>query len=568
MKRTIEWQNESAILKWFSKVADKIIKILSAAERIPGRAPEIVVVAMYAILHLLIAIVHEPWFDEAQAWQIARSASLEEILFVIPHYEGHPQLWHLVLLPFAKLGAPYELSMSIVTLLIAGTAIVLLVFCAPFPRLVKWLLPFTYFMFYQYGIVARPYCLMMLAFVLLAMTYHKRQSAPGKYVVSLFFMCLTSAYGIVISGGLAFVWLIEILRERTNILKDKRIWCLAGLLLVTVLLMTTLIPRADTYAMYSPLQWKETNTFWNRIYYMLFISLPDVLITNVYSDYSFLRNLHFSWSEGLVACLLGILLHAYIIAYGKRKKTMWVFYAPFVLFSCAASVIYCTSHHIGIVQLFFFFWWWISLEASDAKIGDAKKEQAIWRWKKVPVLLGSCMMCVMLLWCVSAVVSDVKTDFAIGRNLAKFIKENHLDDYRIMAEWNCQFDEEFNLVAADTNLCYAACTIAPYFEHNILYNFGEGKDEKNYLSHIIPTEAENEARYESWKKQGYPDVLLMNPDIGLIWDAEELNYRDYVMVYFADAKMPWKISLNEESAVVYVRKDLAKELGLEAVLCK
>lgn len=564
MKRTIEWQNESAILKWFSTVADKIIKILSAAERVPGKAPEIAVVVLYAVLHLLMAIVHEPWFDEAQAWQIARSASLQEILFEIPHYEGHPQLWHLVLFPFAKLGAPYELSLSVVTLLVAGTAIALLVFYAPFPRLVKWLLPFTYFLFYQYGIVARPYCLMILGFVLLAMTYRKRQKSPGKYVGSLFFMCLTSAYGIVIAGGLAFVWLIEILRERTHFFKDKRIRWLAGLLLATVLVMLTLIPRADTYAMYSPLQWKETNTFLDRMYYMLFISLPDVLITNVYSNYSFLRNLHFSWSEGLSACLLGILLHVYIIKYGKKKKTMWTFYAPFVLFSCAASVIYCTSHHIGIVQLLFFFWWWISLDASEGKDGEERETEAGWMWKKVPALLGSCMMIVMLLWCVTAVVSDVKTDFSIGRNLAQFIKEHHLDDYKIMAEWNCLFDDDSKLVAADTNLCYAACDIAPYFEHNILYNFGEGKDEKNYLSHVIPTEAENESKYKSWREQGYPDVLLMNPDISLVWEAEELNYRDYVMVYFADAQMPWKISLNEETAVIYVRKDLLGELGLEA----
>ena len=58
----------------------------------------IVVTVVVSIAVIVGMSFHEPWFDEAQAWQIARSASLREILFEIPHYEGHPQLWHLILL--------------------------------------------------------------------------------------------------------------------------------------------------------------------------------------------------------------------------------------------------------------------------------------------------------------------------------------------------------------------------------------------------------------------------------------------------------------------------------------
>ena len=65
-------------------------------------------------LHCIV--FHEPWFDEAQSWAIARSGTIKEILFEIPHYEGHPPLWHLILVPFAKLGAPYELSLAAVNI--------------------------------------------------------------------------------------------------------------------------------------------------------------------------------------------------------------------------------------------------------------------------------------------------------------------------------------------------------------------------------------------------------------------------------------------------------------------
>ena len=82
----------------------------------------------------LYRFFHEPWFDEAQAWAIARSGSLKEILFEIPHYEGHPPLWDLILLPFAKLGAPYELSLAIVNIFFMTLAVAVLLFQVTFSK--------------------------------------------------------------------------------------------------------------------------------------------------------------------------------------------------------------------------------------------------------------------------------------------------------------------------------------------------------------------------------------------------------------------------------------------------
>ncbi len=149
-------------------------------------------------------------FDEAEAWQIARSVTLKTLFLETTHYEGHPPLWHLILMPLAKAGAPYELSLSLVSLAFMGTAVFLILWRAPFPRLVRLLLPFTYFFFYQYGVISRVYCVLTLAFVLLAIVYRSRNERPGRYVAALILMCVTLAYGLVIAGGLALVWLWEI----------------------------------------------------------------------------------------------------------------------------------------------------------------------------------------------------------------------------------------------------------------------------------------------------------------------------------------------------------------------
>ena len=171
--------------------------------------PEICTLGLYIILMMIIMHFHEPWYDEAQAWLIARDASLKEILFELPHYEGHPPIWHLILLPFAKLGAPYELSLKFVSLIFSSIAMGLFIFKAPFNRIIRLTIPFTYFFFYQYGVLSRPYCVMMLGFVLAAMFYRDKDNKPFRFILSLVIICSSSAYGIIICAGICVVWIIE-----------------------------------------------------------------------------------------------------------------------------------------------------------------------------------------------------------------------------------------------------------------------------------------------------------------------------------------------------------------------
>ena len=53
---------------------------------------------IYVIALLYIIPKHEPWEDEAQAWLLARDSGLVELLFKNIGYEGHPGLWHVILM--------------------------------------------------------------------------------------------------------------------------------------------------------------------------------------------------------------------------------------------------------------------------------------------------------------------------------------------------------------------------------------------------------------------------------------------------------------------------------------
>lgn len=214
---------------------------------------DVITLIIYLLGVCTVSFFHEPWFDEAQSWAIARSGTIKEILFEIPHYEGHPPLWHLILAPFAKLGAPYELSLAAVNIFFMTLAVAVLLFKSPFPKLIRCLLPFNFFLFYQYGVVSRPYCILVLAIFLAAACYKNRNEHPVKYLLCLALMCAVHSYGIIIAGCLCIVWLIEIFTEYkksgklADILKDRRCWLMFCLLIFAMLVMAAIVPDENVY---------------------------------------------------------------------------------------------------------------------------------------------------------------------------------------------------------------------------------------------------------------------------------------------------------------------------------
>nr|MBQ8253625.1 hypothetical protein [Lachnospiraceae bacterium] len=560
------------MLNGIYRVADAMLAFVRRVEDIPGKLPELGVVISYAVLHFVMTAFHEPWLDEAVAWQIARCATVSDILFKIPHYEGHPQLWHFIMLPFVRLGMPYEMSLALISFLFTGIAVALIVYKSPFPRVVRCLLPFTYFIFYQYGVIVRPYCVMLLAFVLLAITYKRRSDCPGRYALSLALLAGTSAFGIVMAGGIALVWVIEIWEERRigvflkSFLRDRRIWCLFALLMWALFLVASIMPAEDTFATNLKIEQEEYTPMWIRLCYMFFVSLPDVLLTDAYGSYELLQTVEFSPVDLVSAGLLGILLWAVIFLFGRIKKTTFLFLLPHVLLGITGSVLYINIHHIGIVQFLFLFWVWISLEETD------KKEQKRIRISKESIVrvmaLGSSLcLGVLLFWNISACVQEVQKEYAPGRSLAGFLKKNSLDSYKIMGQWQCIYDEDQGvLLDENTNNCTIAMDIAPYFEKNIVYNYADGKNEGNYISHIVPTEEDNKKNHEKWKAQGIPDILLREPKLGEVWTDGEVAFKDYIPVYVCEVQQIWKVSAENSHIYVYVKRDLARKLGLKAVI--
>ena len=151
--------------------------------------------------------LHEPWFDEAQAWLIAQDSSPFQILTQVARYEGTPALWHLVLWGVQRLGLGYG-GFYLVSAALALVGAWLVLFRSPFPPWMRVGVVFSYFFAYQYAVVARSYALDLALAPLLAWLFERRAERPLAYGVALGLLANTNAHSFVLAMplGLDFAW--------------------------------------------------------------------------------------------------------------------------------------------------------------------------------------------------------------------------------------------------------------------------------------------------------------------------------------------------------------------------
>lgn len=171
------------------------------------KAPEIALFSIYALVTLFCLINHEPWRDEAQAWLIVRDLDLPGIIAQMG-YEGTPALWHLLIFPLTRLGLPYQ-SMLAMHWLIALAAMYLLVFYAPFPRITKALIAFSYYFVFEYSVVARNYAISVLILFLIAFFYNRRHEKPLLHAILIFFLFNTNVHSFGPALALMLIYAVE-----------------------------------------------------------------------------------------------------------------------------------------------------------------------------------------------------------------------------------------------------------------------------------------------------------------------------------------------------------------------
>ena len=175
---------------------------------------EAVVLGIYCAVLALLIPVHEPWSDEAQAWLLARDNSIWELIRHRLHYEGAPALWHLVIKLFQHAHGSYAgLGWFGAAFSILGVYVYLR--WSPFPLIIRVLLPFTYFIQYQYAVIARSYNLFpLLTFALCALFLRRKHVVLFAALAGL--LANLSMQGIEFASVLCALYAFELWRDHRN----------------------------------------------------------------------------------------------------------------------------------------------------------------------------------------------------------------------------------------------------------------------------------------------------------------------------------------------------------------
>ncbi len=144
------------------------------------------------------------WFDELQAWNIARAShSLGDLLSHL-RYEGHPALWYLPLYGITRFtGDPRAMQVLAWVLVVGVDALIL--FRSPFPVIARVALVAGYFFAFEYSVMARSYGLGVLLLVVALVGLGRSRPKWAMTTVALALLAWTSLAGTVLVSAFALV---------------------------------------------------------------------------------------------------------------------------------------------------------------------------------------------------------------------------------------------------------------------------------------------------------------------------------------------------------------------------
>jgi hypothetical protein len=307
-------------------------------------AIQAIVLAIYAAWVIWVGLHHEAWFDEMQAWLLARDNSFSALIGYYARYEGTPGLWHAILWVAARASLPF----SAIWMLSAGFAILaaaIVLWRAPFPLPLRIGLLASYYFGYQYSVVARGYCLDLLLMPIAAILFADRVRRPLGYALVVGLIANINAYSFLAAGLLGLELFVRLVLARR--LGDWRV--LAALALAGGL---------GLFAMWTAWQ-PADNGFMNQVTRMSPLGSALVFVANGLFD----RITPWSGSPQTgVEVLLGMVLSAAFLAVlvrlvlaGRDRAVMLAMPLAMIVFSGA---VLASSWHGGVLFMLVIFVLW------------------------------------------------------------------------------------------------------------------------------------------------------------------------------------------------------------------
>lgn len=548
---------------------------------------------LYIAIIAIVMCFHEPWFDEAQSWLIARDSPIASIFSVRTHYEGHPPFWNLLLAIAAKNGVPYEFGIKGIQLICASLLGAWLIFKSPFKHassLATFLIPFTYFVCFQYGVTSRPYALLCLSLLVAAHYWNSadsKTSSACKLAISLMFMCLLSVYGIAFAAGFTIAWIWRVFSKNINEACSKvcnKTLDFSAIFHAIKATIVSNLARLISWGLIAifgvanlALAWPAKNAFATRAtidgnstiakcFAFIFVMPSESMFTSFYGDIS-MRRMPFDFLPVAICTIFSLAIWAFAIRITMRRKLLTVLAIPYLVLTIVA-VRYFTLHHAGLIFVFLLAVLWIShikeplsrndIPAIFVKVATTKSRFIKNSAFKINLLI-SIILAPSLIWNAFACVNDILFDYSPSRAVAQYISSNHLQNKRFVASWLHnyeQVDDSGNVISheeSDTHqYSWLLVGANPYFSKNLI---DCAYKNKTFITNESSSAKQQEKELAACAAKGEPEFFV-SESIQPWYYFLALNYNisHYKAHAVSNVKTSWKALVWESTATIYERK--------------
>lgn len=322
---------------------------------------------------------HEMWRDEIQTWLVGKSSNSIGEFLAHMRSESNPLLWYFsnfILSRFSENPFSAQLFHYIISI---GTAYLILQY-APFSKIQKILLCFSYFIFFEYGIIARGYALTVF-FIFLFCVAYSRWNRNGKYVLLsaiLFLMAnTTGAHGVIFSFSLFILLAVNYyyskdLRSRISF---GHVILSTGITMVGIYIAMKFISppdnsdRANTWFTQFDLERFLINL---KTFFASYFPVPDLSTKNFWNSNMVLFG-ESDWFIRKVNPVLVVLALIYFLCIFSERISVAIFYVTVTLgiftFSYANSTIFVlqAARHYGFLFIAFVASCWLLYVSSKEK---------------------------------------------------------------------------------------------------------------------------------------------------------------------------------------------------------
>jgi len=456
---------------------------------------------------------HEKWADEAQAWLIARDLDLRTIWFHELRYEGSPGLWHTILWVAQHVfHARYD-AIGYIGMAGASAGVALLIFRAPFPRMVRWPLAFTYFMVYQYAVIARPYTLLPLLAFAAAMLF-KDIKHPERMTLVLVLLANLSLHGTVLAVCFGLAYLIESLpwcKLDAHVRKNYVI-CLVVMALTFLFIFVILKPTPDIEEFYLRKELAQLPAA-ERAQFPTALQKLTTVVCGAFLDY-------------LAPSVLFVVLTGIWCFLRRRFLT---FVLPVGAMIALYAVVHGAAHHHGTAFVAAVAALWIAWPTTE----EQRAFKVLERWATHGMTALLLCLCAVNIWDAAVVTKrEYLYPYSGAEDAAKYLKSVRADRGPIFG------------------FLYGMVGVQAYFDHNILANIPTA-----YFHHGLPLNGANLNVDELNRvNPEYVVTYSQDPEVVIQIGIPYLTAQGYEVVHFSDGYYLYKHAVLEREVYFILRR--------------